>query len=209
MELSVSAYVVLGLIARHGPMTTRELRVHAENSVGPFWPIPPARLDGEPAALAERGLLAERPGDGPNPRAYRLTSAGERALRAWLASADAPPAGDGDPAQVRLAFADLGDADDLVRLARAQAARHGELLARLRAERAALSADDPEAASRSGDLDLALVREQAHAAFWQTLAAAGDDEEPDDADDAPGAGRNGSGPAASWRDGMSGASRRS
>lgn len=59
MVLSMSAYTVLGLIARHGPMTPYELKARVEQSVAYFWPIPHAQLYRDPPRLAEMGLLTE------------------------------------------------------------------------------------------------------------------------------------------------------
>src|SRR3954447_797841 len=127
VELSMSSYVVLGLIARHGPMTPYELKARVEESIAPFWPIPHAQLYRDPPRLAELGLLTEETEEGGRRRRFfHLTPAGERALRDWLAAPEVPQAEFRDPAQLRLAFADLGDPDDLVRLARTQAHQHRE-----------------------------------------------------------------------------------
>ena len=76
-ELSPSAYVVLGLIARHGPMTPYELKARVEDSVGLYWPIPHAQLYRDPPRLAERGLLEERAEEhGRRRRVFHLTDAG-------------------------------------------------------------------------------------------------------------------------------------
>lgn len=182
----MSAYVVLGLIARHGPMTPYELSARVQHGIAFFWPIPLARLYDDTARLAKAGLLTVvAGGSGPDGRAFHITPAGERALRAWLATPDVPPADDRDPARVRLAFADLGEADELVGLARGQAARHEELLDDYRRRRAALDPGDPTGECRSRVLDLGIIHERAHAAFWRTLAAAGDeDDELDERDEA-------------------------
>lgn len=178
----MSAYVVLGLIARHGPMTPYELSARVQHGIAFFWPIPLARLHDETARLAEAGLLTGQAGEpGPDGRAFGITPAGEHALRAWVAAPGVPPADDRDPARVRLAFADLGEADDLVGLARGQAARHEELLDDYRQRRAALGPADE---CRSRVLDLGIIHERAHAAFWRTLAAAADDDELDGPDEA-------------------------
>lgn len=187
VEPSISAYVVLGLMARHGPMTPRELSARVEHGIAFFWPIPPARLHDEVARLAGAGLLAGETGG-----VFALTPAGERTLRAWLAAPGVPPADDGDPARVRLAFADLGEADDLIALARGQAARHEELLGDYQERRAAIDPADPIAESRSRVLELGIVHEGAQAAFWRLLATADDDDEGErDEAERPGAGATG------------------
>jgi DNA-binding PadR family transcriptional regulator len=168
----MSAYVVLGLIARHGAMTPYELKARVEESVGFFWPIPHAQLYRDPPRLAAMGLLSEEAETGGRRRrVFRLTPAGEEALREWLAAPEVPPAETRDPAQLRLAFADLGEPADLVRLARAQADRHRDLLTVYRERRAALSPDDPATVSRSRILALGILHEQAQAEFWTAVAA--------------------------------------
>ncbi|MEV5754134.1 PadR family transcriptional regulator [Actinoallomurus sp. NPDC052308] len=175
----MSAYVVLGLIARHGPMTPYELKARVEESIAPFWPIPHAQLYRDPPRLAELGLLTEETEEGGRRRRFfHLTPAGERALREWLSAPELPQAEFRDPAQVRLAFADLGDPADLVRLARTQARQHRELMKTYEQRRAALDPGDAGTVSRERMLSYGILHEQAHAAFWETIAAA--DEDPDD-----------------------------
>ena len=175
----MSAYVVLGLIARHGPMTPYELKARVEESVAYFWPIPHAQLYRDPPRLAQMGLLAEETEEGGRRRRFfHLTPAGEEALRAWLAAPEVPQSEFRDPAQLRLAFADLGDPDDLVRLARSQARQHRELMEVYERRRAALDPTEDSTVSRERMLSYGILHEQAHAAFWETLASA--DEDPDE-----------------------------
>jgi DNA-binding PadR family transcriptional regulator len=168
----MSAYSVLGLIARHGPMTPYELKARVEESVAYFWPIPHAQLYRDPPRLAEMGLLTEEAeAGGRRRRVFHLTDAGCEALRGWLSAAEVPQAETRDPAQLRLAFADLGDPADLVRLARAQESRHRELLDLYRTRRAALDPTDAATRSRSRLLALGILHEQAQVTFWAALAA--------------------------------------
>ncbi|MEV5711142.1 PadR family transcriptional regulator [Actinoallomurus sp. NPDC052274] len=175
----MSAYVVLGLIARHGPMTPYELKARVEESIAPFWPIPHAQLYRDPPRLAELGLLTEETEEGGRRRRFfHLTPAGERTLREWLSAPELPQAEFRDPAQLRLAFADLGDPADLVSLARTQARRHRRLMETYEQRRSALDPDDACTVSRERMLSYGILHEQAHAAFWETIAAA--DEDPDE-----------------------------
>jgi DNA-binding PadR family transcriptional regulator len=172
----MSAYVVLGLIARHGPMTPYELKARVEEGIAPFWPIPHAQLYRDPPRLTEMGLLTEETEEGGRRRRFfHLTPAGERALREWLAAPAVPQAEFRDPAQLRLAFADLGDPADLVNLARTQARQHRERMRAYEQRRAALEPDDASAVSRERMLSLGILHEQAHAAFWETIASVEDD----------------------------------
>lgn len=171
MELSMSAYVVLGLIARHGPMTPYELKARVEESVGYFWPIPHAQLYRDPPRLAGFGLLSEESEEtGRRRRVFHLTDQGRAELEAWLTSPDVPPAEFRDPAQLRLAFADLASDEDLHRLAQAQALRHRELLSTYRSRLEDLAPDDPATTSRARLLRLGIRHENAQIEFWESLA---------------------------------------
>ena len=172
-ELSPPGYVVLGLIARHGPMTPYELKGKVEESVDYFWPIPHAQLYRIPARLAELGLLREEAEQtGRRRRVFRLTDAGQTALREWLADPNAPEPETRDPAQLKLFFADLGDAGDIVALAREQAKQHRSWLELYRSRRAELeTSDDARLVSRARILRLGVLHEQAYVDFWESLAA--------------------------------------
>lgn len=169
--LSPSAYVVLGLIARHGPSTPYELKARVEQSVGYFWPIPHAQLYRDPARLAELGLLVERAEEhGRRRRVFCLTDAGREAVRRWLADPHTPEAETRDPAQLKLFFADLGDTADVVSLATSQAARHRRWRDLYRSRRADLDPADAASAARSRLLGLGILHEQAYVDFWETMA---------------------------------------
>jgi DNA-binding PadR family transcriptional regulator len=170
-ELSPSAYVVLGLIARHGPMTPYELKAHVEDSVGRYWPIPHAQLYRDPPRLAERGLLEERPEEhGRRRRVFHLTDAGRAVLTRWLADPHTSPPETRNPSLLKLTFADLGPADQVAALARAQVAQHGEWLAQYRKLRAELDPAGADTLARTRLLDLGILHEQAYVDFWSALS---------------------------------------
>src|SRR4051812_28079099 len=101
-DLGPSACAVLGLIARHGPMTSYDLKARVEQSVGFFWPIPHAQLYRDPARLAELGLLAEEVEEsGRRRRLFRITPAGQEALADWLTDPRTPFSEMRDPAQLK------------------------------------------------------------------------------------------------------------
>jgi DNA-binding PadR family transcriptional regulator len=178
-DLTPSQLVVLGLIARHGPMTPYELKSRVEENVEPFWPIPHAQLYRIPARLAADGLLREETEEGGrHRRVFHLTAAGRAALRRGLADPGGPPMETRDPAQLKLFFADLGDPGDVVALAREQAALHRRWLDDYRARRAALDpSDKARLTSRARILRLGVLHEQAYVDFWEHLA-----DDPDDLD---------------------------
>lgn len=171
-DLGAQDHIVLGLIARHGPLTPYELKARMEESIDYFWPVPHAQLYRIPARLAERGLLHEDAEEtGRRRRVFQLTDAGREALRAWLADPQCAPPETRDPAQVKLFFADLGAPEDVVALARRQAAEHRRWLDRYRAMHAEIDpADTVRAQSRSRILELGIGHEQAYVDFWTELA---------------------------------------
>ncbi|MYT13769.1 transcriptional regulator, PadR family [Streptomyces sp. SceaMP-e96] len=172
-EFTPARYVVLGLIARHGPMTPYELKARVEDDIQPFWPILHAQLYRIPAELAQAGLLREEAEtEGRRRRIFHLTAAGRAALERWLADPDTAEAETRDPAQLKLFFADLGDPADIVALATRQAERHRKWLAHYASLRGDL---DPSADSRQRSrarlLRLGVLHERAHAEFWESVAA--------------------------------------
>ncbi|MEU6562366.1 PadR family transcriptional regulator [Nocardia nova] len=164
---------MLGLIARHGPLTPYELKARMEESVDYFWPVPHAQLYRIPARLADQGLLHEDAEEsGRRRRVFQLTDAGREVLRAWLSDPRCPAPETRDPAQVKLFFADLGDPQDVVALAHRQAAEHRRWLDRYRTLHAEIDPHDSvRAQSRSRILELGIAHEQAQADFWTALAA--------------------------------------
>jgi DNA-binding PadR family transcriptional regulator len=178
-EVSPSAYVVLGLIARHGPMTPYELKARVEESVGYYWPIPHAQLYRDPPRLAEQGLLEERAEEhGRRRRVFHLTEAGHEVLTRWLADPATPPPETRNPSLLKLAFVDLGPSDQARALARTQADQHRSWLETYRKRRAEITPDAPDALARSRVLDLGIGHEQAYVKFWEALANEGDRTQP-------------------------------
>lgn len=169
-DMPVSGYVVLGLIARYGPMTPYDLKAALARSIGWYWPIPHAQLYRYPARLAGFGLLAERAEEfGRRRRVFHLTDAGRAALAAWLASAQAADLETRDPAAVKLALADLVDPEPVAELARDQARRHRAWLAFYQERRAALDASAADSLSRARMLALGIAISQAYTDYWQSL----------------------------------------
>lgn len=171
-ELGPQDHIVLGLIARHGPLTPYELKSLLEESVEYFWPIPHAQLYRVPVRLAEQGMLREEAEQtGRRRRTFHLTDSGREALRHWLSDPVCPPAETRDPAQLKLFFADLGDSGDVVALANAQAAEHRRWLEEYRGLHAAIDPNDSvRAESRARILELGILHEQAYVDFWEGLA---------------------------------------
>ena len=172
-ELTAVSYVVLGLIARDGPSTAYELKTAVSRGIAAFWPFPHSQLYAETERLARLGLLAAEAQEqvGRRRRAYRITTAGHQALRAWLAQ---PVGGE---LQIRslgllkLFFGQFATREDIAALAAAEHAmldqmfaRYDEVLARLR-----------ERADRPYQLAVAELMFAAHrsvARHWKRIASA-------------------------------------
>ncbi|WP_169314342.1 PadR family transcriptional regulator [Streptomyces piniterrae] len=172
-ECSPAGYAVLGLIARHGPMTPYELKARIQDDIEPFWPIPHAQLYRIPPGLAQAGLLREEAETtGRRRRIFHLTDNGRAALERWIAEPDTGEPETRDPAQVKLFFADLGAPADIVALATRQAAQHRKWLSHYESLRAELEpSKDSRQSARARLLRLGVLHEQAHVDFWESLAA--------------------------------------
>jgi PadR family transcriptional regulator AphA len=141
VNLTPVSYVVLGLVARDGPMTPYDLKAAVGVGVAHFWPFPHSQIYSESERLARLGLLVEeRETTGRRRRHYRITAEGGRALAAWLAEPTSEVPQVRSLALLKLYFGQLAHPEDLAALARAQQAMHRErqefmaaMLERLRA----------------------------------------------------------------------------
>jgi PadR family transcriptional regulator AphA len=168
-SLSPSSYLVLGLIARHGPMTPYELKTRSAESVGHFWSFPHAQLYNEPDRLARSGLLGEeRETEGRRRRTFHLLPAGRKALEEWLADPETEHAQLRDPALLKLSLSGLGGPKDIQRLAERQLEVHRERLADYR-RRAAELGDEAGEHARRLLLDIGQRIEEAHVDFWGNI----------------------------------------
>jgi PadR family transcriptional regulator AphA len=175
VRLSATSYVVLGLIGLRGPSTPYDLKRAVGRTVGYFWPFPHAQLYSEPDRLSEAGLLEmEQEEDGRRRKSYSLTVAGRSALREWLAEPVGEPFQIRNLAELKLFFAELGDAEDVPRLAREQVALHRERMDEFNrlAERYDNAA--PDLAGRLVGLQLGRELEEAALRFWERLVPDGD-----------------------------------
>jgi DNA-binding PadR family transcriptional regulator len=118
--LPASAYAILGLLT-FGEQSGYDLQKFVEKSVGHFFDPAKSQIYSELRRLVEAGYASERPvpqDDRPDKRMYRATSAGERALRDWLAT---PPADDvyRSPFFIRVFFGHLMKPEVLLEQVRA------------------------------------------------------------------------------------------
>lgn len=169
-RLSITSYVVLGMIGLRGPSTPYDLKRGIRRSVGYFWPFPHAQLYAEPERLERMGLLAVQSEDGGRRRkVYTLTGEGRRALRGWLASPTNVHFQMRDVAELKLFFSELGDPADVARLAREQIGQHQQRIAEYELMQDRFG-EIPALAKRMVTLRLGLEMEHAALRFWRSLA---------------------------------------
>jgi DNA-binding PadR family transcriptional regulator len=169
LPLTVTSYLVLGLVGHLGAATSYDLKQAVAETIGGFWSVPHSQLYAEPARLARAGLLGEeRERGGRQRRTYSLTDAGRAALRRWL---DAP-AEEGtelrDPALLKLYFGRQAGEGSVARMAAHAATVHRHHLAAYEAmiERPPARAD----LHQLSILALAARYEAQAIAFWDAVA---------------------------------------
>jgi PadR family transcriptional regulator, regulatory protein AphA len=141
LSLTPVSYVVLGLVARDGPVTPYDLKAAVGRGIAHFWQFPHSQIYSESERLTRLGLLVEeRETGGRRRRHYRVTTEGEKALTAWLAEPTSEIPQVRSLAILKLYFGHFADPQDIAALARAQQQAHvereellGALLERLRA----------------------------------------------------------------------------
>jgi PadR family transcriptional regulator, regulatory protein AphA len=169
-DLTVTSYLVLGMIRLRGPSTSYELKRAVGRSIGYFWPFPHAQLYREPASLVEQGLLEEQQeSGGRRRRVYTITPAGEEALRQWLREPVHKLLELRDLAQLKLFFSEVMMTEELVALARNQEALHRSRL-REYEQIAARYQDRPGLERRMAPLTMGLMIERDEIEFWSTIA---------------------------------------
>jgi len=85
MELSPTAYVILGMV-RKEPCSGYEIKALVDNSTRFFWAASYGQIYPELKRLAEAGLIvgSDSPTGGRRRTVYEITADGEEELRAWL-----------------------------------------------------------------------------------------------------------------------------
>jgi DNA-binding PadR family transcriptional regulator len=105
-EFNLVSYTVLILVGRHGASAHDIVRMMRGGRI--YQAAAPSRYYAEPKRLAELGLLEARrePGRTRERTVYRLTEAGEEALRAWAEEPAPFPLITGQP-PVRMMMSDI------------------------------------------------------------------------------------------------------
>jgi PadR family transcriptional regulator AphA len=190
-RLTPTSYLVLGLLAREGPSTPYDLELHVKATLGHFWSFPHTQLYGEPARLAEQGLVSEqREPAGRRRRVFTITTSGVSALVAWLQQPSDAPTELRDPGLLQLFFADQASGEARLRLAEHQLAIHrAKLAAYQEDERLEGRPGRSERGRRTVErwrgetLRMGLLHERAAVEFWEgvvgndALPRAGEDED--------------------------------
>jgi DNA-binding PadR family transcriptional regulator len=169
-KLTPTSYLVLGLVAQHGPATSYDLKRLVQGSIGYFWPFPHSQLYAEPNRLVEAGLLGEvqEPG-GRRRRRFSITAAGRSEIRSWLGQPARQPSEIRDLGLLQLFFGALSDSSTVVELARAQRDAHLER----RAGYEALKKDVAQVANAHAlaTLELGLRFEKLAIRFWEGIVS--------------------------------------
>jgi PadR family transcriptional regulator AphA len=85
MDLNSTSHVILGMLGL-GPMSGYEIKQFVDGSTRFFWAASYGQIYPELRRLAAAGLIeADAPEGGRRRTVFRLTEAGARALREWLA----------------------------------------------------------------------------------------------------------------------------
>jgi PadR family transcriptional regulator AphA len=135
MNLTPTEYAVLGLLT-WGERSGYDLQKQAERSVGYFWTPAKSRIYAVLPGLVEAGLVRRRDvaqSGRPNKQLYRLTKAGEEALRRWIAEEPLEPETSRNTLLVKLFFGDLATPEDVVKHVRQRRAEAEALKAEIEA----------------------------------------------------------------------------
>ena len=190
-----TGYTLLGLLSFGRELSGYELKQMAEN-LRFFWSAPAmSQVYREVERLAAAGLVAQRSvvRDGTrSTKVYRLTAAGDEAVRAWLASPPEPPVLR-HPVALRVFFGHLLAPDDLRAAIEAHRAWCDRMLAELGAVRSGLDDDRFRYAALVAEWGLGYFRGERAAASGVAkamgdcpdAATAAADDGPGSASDAP------------------------
>jgi DNA-binding PadR family transcriptional regulator len=90
LELNATAASVLGFL-EHEPLTGWDLAAKMEDIIGDFWNVTRSQIYRELKILAAQGLVASMKAGPRDRQPYRITEAGRRAFRRWIAERPGPP----------------------------------------------------------------------------------------------------------------------
>ncbi|HXS47629.1 MAG TPA: PadR family transcriptional regulator [Solirubrobacterales bacterium] len=144
MELSATAYVILGMVSRE-PRSGYEIKAAVDNTTRFFWAASYGQIYPELKRLSEAGLVEgiDAPRGDRKRTVYAITTDGEAELKAWLRQ---PPESSEmrEEGLLKLFFSGVLPAGEAVETLRAMRKRRLELSERLRGmEPGALEKEDP------------------------------------------------------------------
>jgi PadR family transcriptional regulator, regulatory protein AphA len=146
MELSATAYVILGMVSRE-PRSGYEIKAAVDNTTRFFWTASYGQIYPELKRLSAAGLVEgtdASQGDRKRTR-YAITADGEAALKEWLR--EPPEASEmREEGLLKLFFSELLEPEEAAETLRAMGRRRRELSERLRAMEPAIlekERDDP------------------------------------------------------------------
>jgi PadR family transcriptional regulator, regulatory protein AphA len=123
-KLNATSYVVLGMLS-YAPATSYDLKRWVASTVGDFWAFAHSQLYDEPARLVADGLISETVEEtGRRKRTYEILPAGREALREWLSAPTDEQTEVRDLGLLKLFFANFGDREDVLALARDRHSAH-------------------------------------------------------------------------------------
>jgi len=128
------SHVLLGLLADQ-PRTGYELERVMRIELDSIWRAEYSQIYPELARLRRSGFVFLRvlgPRRGPRRNVFRITAAGRRELRRWVAGRLEPPAAEKDPNLARLAFLDALDPVERMEILLAEERRLSDEITRLR-----------------------------------------------------------------------------
>lgn len=144
MELSATAYVILGMVSRE-PRSGYEIKGLVDDTTRFFWAASYGQIYPELKRLSEAGMVegVDAPRGDRKRTVYAITAAGEEALKGWLRR---PPATSEmrEEGLLKLFFAGALPAEEAIPTLRTMRERRIEVAARLRGmEPQALEKEDP------------------------------------------------------------------
>jgi DNA-binding PadR family transcriptional regulator len=128
--LNATAASILGFL-EYEPMSGWDLAVKIEDVIGDFWNVTKSQIYRELKLLADAGLVTTMRSGKRDKQPYRITAAGSRAFRAWIAREPGPPIMR-MPLVLQVFFANAVRPEDMARSAEKLRAYHALRLARYR-----------------------------------------------------------------------------
>jgi PadR family transcriptional regulator AphA len=173
--LSISSYVVLGLLAQAGASTPYQLDAAIKESIGNFWSFPRSQLYAEAARLVRIGLVEEnREDEGRRRRMLTITEAGTAEFEQWRSGTATTMTEVHDEGLLRLYLQPWGSGitEAVQRIAKTQGRLHAEQLAGY--EEVISSAILPDGSPQRATIEMGVRFCRAMMAFWAELEAGKD-----------------------------------